>query len=127
MGIKNKLIENFDDEVVEDFIDHLEVMSGVMEPNILAIQRDSTKLAELFRIFHNIKSASGFLQLGSMNKVSHLAEEILEEAKDELIPADERLIEWLLLVSDQFGKWSDELSLNAPALSPIDKRILRLP
>ena len=127
MGIKSELIENFDDEIVEDFIDHLEVMSGVMEPNIMAISRDASKLAELFRIFHNIKSGSGFLQLSAMNKVAHLAEEILDEAKDDLIPADERLVQWLLLVSDQFGKWSDELSLNAPKLSPIDKRILQLP
>ena len=127
MGIKSELIENFDGEVVEDFIDHLEVMSGVMEPNILAVSKDASKLNELFRIFHNIKSASGFLQLSGMNKVAHLAEEILDEAKDDLIPADKSLIDWLLLVSDQFGKWSDELSLNAPGLSPIDRRILQLP
>ena len=127
MGVKSELIKNFDDEIVEDFIDHLDVMSGVMEPNILAMKSDSTKVNELFRIFHNIKSASGYLHLSAMNKVAHLSEEILDDVRNDLMQISDALIDWLIIVSDQFQKWSEELSFDAPQMSKIDKRILILP
>lgn len=127
MGVKSELIKNFDDEIVEDFIDHLDVMSGVMEPNILAMKSDCSKVNELFRIFHNIKSASGYLHLSAMNKVAHLSEEILDDVRNDLVQISDALIDWLIIVSDQFQKWSEELSFDAPQMSKIDKRILILP
>lgn len=127
MGVKSELINSFDGEIVEEFIDHLDVMSGVMEPIILAISRDKSKVNELFRIFHNIKSASAYLHLNRMNKVAHLTEEILDDVRDDLVEITPSLIDWLILVNDQFQKWSEELSFDAPALSNIDLRILNLP
>lgn len=127
MGVKSDLINNFDGEIVEDFIDHLDIMSGVMEPNILAIKQDPSKVNELFRIFHNIKSASGYLQIACMNKVAHLTEEILGDVRDEITSVTPELIDWLIVVNDQFQKWSEELSFDAPQLSKIDTRILQIP
>ena len=127
MGVKSDLTMKFDDEIVDDFIDHLDIMSGVMEPNILALKRDPSKVNELFRIYHNIKSASGFLQLSAMNKVAHLSEEILGDVREGLMEVDDTLIDWLIIVSDQFQKWSEELSFDAPTMSNIDTRILKLP
>ncbi len=127
MGIKSDLILNFDNEIVDDFIDHLDVMTGVMEINILSMQSDPSKVNELFRIFHNIKSASGFLQLHTMSKVANLAEEILDEVRDNLVEVTPQMVDWLIIVSDQFQKWSEELSFDAPQLSKIDTRILQLP
>jgi len=127
MGVKSELIKNYDGEIVEDFIDHLDVMSGVMEPNILAMKRDPSKVNELFRIFHNIKSASGYLSITAMNKVAHLTEEILDEVRNDQIQINDALVDWLIVISDQFQKWSEELSFDAPQMSKIDKRILNLP
>jgi len=127
MGVKSELIKNYDGEIVEDFIDHLDVMSGVMEPNILAMKSDPSKVNELFRIFHNIKSASGYLSITAMNKVAHLTEEILDEVRNDQIQIGDALIDWLIVVSDQFQKWSEELSFDAPQMTKIDKRILNLP
>jgi two-component system chemotaxis sensor kinase CheA len=127
MGVKSELIKNFDGEIVEEFIDHLDVMSGVMEPIILGISNDASKVNELFRIFHNIKSASGFLQISSMNKVAHLTEEILDDVRNGITQVSPQLIDWLIVVSDQFQKWSEELSFDAAEFSKIDTRILQLP
>jgi len=127
MGVKSELIKNYDDEIVEDFIDHLDVMSGVMELNILAMKSDPSKVNELFRIFHNIKSASGYLSITAMNKVAHLAEEILDEVRSNKIEISDALIDWLIIISDQFQRWSEELSFDAPQMSKIDRRILNLP
>jgi len=127
MGVKSELIKNYDGEIVEDFIDHLDVMSGVMEPNILAMKSDPSKVNELFRIFHNIKSASGYLSITAMNKVAHLTEEILDEVRNDQIQINDALVDWLIVISDQFQKWSEELSFDAPQMSKIDKRILNLP
>jgi two-component system chemotaxis sensor kinase CheA len=127
MGVKSELIKNFDGEIVEEFIDHLDVMSGVMEPIILGISSDASKVNELFRIFHNIKSASGFLQISAMNKVAHLTEEILDDVRNDVMQVSPKLVDWLIIVSDQFQKWSEELSFDAAEFSKIDTRILQLP
>ena len=127
MGIKSELIENYDYEIVEDFIDHLDIMSGVMEPNIMAMKNDPSKVNELFRIFHNIKSASGFLNISKLNKVAHLSEDILDRLRESGDQPSDELVDWMIVVSDQFQKWSEELSFDAQTLSAINKEILNIP
>lgn len=42
---------------------------------------DSGQLNEVFRCFHNIKGASGFLNLRDVQELAHIAESLMEEAR----------------------------------------------
>lgn len=130
MGITTHLRNEFDYDIVEEFLDHFQVMCLSMEPAIMHLSDAlyyKTNIEELFRIFHNIKSASGFLKLEAMHKVSALVEQILEEMRNTSGPATEESINWLLAVSDHFNQWGSDLEYDRNVLSPINPYILHLP
>lgn len=130
MGIVKHLQEEFDYEIVDEFLDHYEVMIQMMENAIMAlssVERYKDEVEELFRIFHNLKSASGFLHLDSMHKLSALVEQILEELRTRHEPAPQSTIDWLLAVSDQYAQWQDDLSHDKSSFTPVDYHILNLP
>ena len=84
-------------------------------------------VGDLFRIFHNIKSAAGFLKLDPIIKLSVLCEDIVEEARILKGPASEELIDWLLLVSDQFEKYRRDVEQNASFFSVLNPLIIKVP
>lgn len=66
MGIFSQMEMDFDLEIVEDFITHYGIMCESMEPLIISLSKPeeyAENIGELFRIFHNIKSAAGFVSL----------------------------------------------------------------
>ena len=61
MGVRRELEENFDYEIVDEFSEHFSMMTEIMEPLIVNLEKESAfneNVHELFRIFHNLKSAS---------------------------------------------------------------------
>ncbi len=129
MGIRNRLEREFDYDIVDEFLDHFDVMTEVMEPTIIALEdeeRRIEKINELFRLFHNIKSASSFLKIDRVHLLSELAEETMERLRDDPSAVSEDLIDWLLLVSDQFRAWYGEISSDGE-LEDIDPKILLVP
>ena len=69
MGIRSVLEANFDFEIIDEFLDHYAMMTEIMEPLMVDLgnaERHHRSIEELFRIFHNIKSASGYLQIEPM-------------------------------------------------------------
>ena len=69
-------------------------------------------LNELFRVFHNIKSASGYLKIEQMTRLATFVEEILEELRKINKPVNENVINWLLRISDMFASWRDDLKAD---------------
>ncbi|WP_457594191.1 Hpt domain-containing protein [Hydrogenimonas sp.] len=129
MGIRNRLERQFDYDIVDEFLDHLDVMTEVMEPTIIALENQEQredKINELFRIFHNIKSASSFLKIDRLHLLSELAEETMERLREDPSAVTEELIDWLLLVSDQFRAWYAEISSDGE-LEDINPKILLVP
>ncbi len=129
MGIRNRLERQFDYDIVDEFLDHLDVMTEVMEPTIIALEnreQREDKINELFRIFHNIKSASSFLKIDRLHLLSELAEETMERLREDPSAVTEELIDWLLLVSDQFRAWYAEISSDGE-LEDINPKILLVP
>ncbi|WP_456382930.1 Hpt domain-containing protein [Hydrogenimonas sp.] len=129
MGIRRRLEEEFDYDIVDEFLDHFDVMTEVMEPTVIALDNDllrREKIHELFRIFHNIKSATSFLKIDRIHLLAKLAEEVMERLRTEETDVDEKVIDWLLLVSDQMRAWSFQLSHDED-LENIDPKILKLP
>ncbi len=129
MGVRSRLEREFDYDIVDEFLDHFDVMTEVMEPAIISLENEEVreeKINELFRIFHNIKSASAFLKLDRIHLLSELAEETMERVREKPELVSEELIDWLLLVSDQFRSWYSEISSDGE-LEDIDPKILLVP
>ena len=89
--------------------------------------RYSGYIGELFRIFHNIKSAAGFMKLDPILKLTTLAEEICGEARDLQGPANDDFVDWLLLLSDQFNRYKNDIENDAEFFSPLDANIVKIP
>jgi two-component system chemotaxis sensor kinase CheA len=129
MGVRRELEENFDFEIVDEFLDHYAMMIEVMEGLIVDLgsdQRYERSLDELFRIFHNIKSASSFLRIEPMVRLSTFVEDALEQMRTYPGPAGDEVVNWLLEVNDTFQLWQDDLKLDNE-LSKIKFSLLKLP
>ena len=130
MGILTQLEVDFDIEIVEDFISHYAIMCENMEPLVIGLnkkERYHENIGELFRIFHNMKSAAGFLKLEPIIKLAVLCEDIVEEARLLEGPASEPFIDWLLLVSDQFERYRRDVEHDAAFFTVLNPLIIKVP
>lgn len=130
MGILAQLEVDFDIEIVEDFISHYAIMCENMEPLVIGlnkIERYEDNIGELFRIFHNMKSAAGFLKLDPIIKLATLCEDVAEEARILKGPASEEFIDWLLLVGDQFEKYRKDVERDAEYFTVLNPLIIKVP
>jgi two-component system chemotaxis sensor kinase CheA len=129
MGIKSDLDANFDYEIVDEFLDHYSMMVDSMEVMIIDLakpQMYKRSVDELFRVFHNIKSATNFLQIKPMAKLATFVEDALEEMRKREKPVGDDVINWLLEISDMFAVWHEDLQ-NDNELSKIKFSLLKLP
>ena len=130
MGILAQLEVDFDIEIVEDFITHYAIMCENMEPLVIGlnkVERYENNIGELFRIFHNMKSAAGFLKLEPIIKLATLCEDVAEEARTLKGPASEEFIDWLLLVGDQFEKYRRDVETDAEHFTVLNPLVIKVP
>ncbi|MBD3806188.1 chemotaxis protein CheA [Sulfuricurvum sp.] len=100
-----------------------------MEPLIVDLgnsNRYHRSIEELFRIFHNIKSASGYLQIEPMVRLSTFVEDALETLRFRDTVVNEETINWLISVSDMFMQWQEDFKMDNE-LSKIHFSLLILP
>jgi chemotaxis protein histidine kinase CheA len=129
MGIRSELEANFDFEIIDEFLDHYAMMVEVMEPLIIDLgieDRYHRSIEELFRIFHNIKSASGYLQIEPMARLSTFVEEALEQLRGRDKVVNEETVTWLISVADMFMQWQEDLKMDNE-LAKIHFSLLILP
>ena len=130
MGLFLQLEIDFDLEIVEDFISHYAIMCETMEPLIIGLEKKEnyeSNIGELFRIFHNLKSAAGFLKLEPIIKLATLCEDIAEEARILEGPATSDFVDWLLLVSDQFEKYRLNIEEDDEHFGMLEPLIIKIP
>ena len=130
MGILRSLEIDYSYDIVEEFLSHYSLMCDLMEPLIIGLARNdryNANINELFRIFHNIKSASSFMKLNPIFKLTTLAEEICGEARELQGPANDEFVDWLLLVSDQFEKYKNDIETDAEFFGVLDANIVKIP
>ena len=130
MGILKSLEIDYSYDIVEEFLSHYTLMCDLMEPLIINLARHDrygSNISELFRIFHNIKSAAGFMRLDPIIKLTTLAEEICGEARELQGPANDDFVDWLLLVSDQFEKYKNDIETDAEFFGVLDANIVKIP
>ncbi len=129
MGVRSDLDENFDFEIVDEFLDHYSMMVDSMEVMIIDLSKPNMyerSVNELFRVFHNIKSASGYLKIIPMNKLAAFVEDELETLRQKKPPISEETTNWLLNISDMFATWQDDLRQDNE-LSKIKYSLLKIP
>ncbi len=129
MGIRSDLDANFDYEIVDEFLDHYSMMIDSMEVMIIDLSKPNMykrSTDELFRVFHNIKSASGYLKIVPMNKLASFVEDALEELRKRDTPISKETVDWLLAISDMFAAWHDDLKLDNE-LTHVKFSLLKLP
>ncbi len=129
MGIRSTLEANFDFEIIDEFLDHYAMMSEIMESLIIDLgnsERYHRSIEELFRIFHNVKSASGYLQIQPMIRLSTFVEDALEQLRTRDKVVNEETITWLISVSDMFMQWHEDLKMDNE-LTKIHFSLLILP
>ncbi len=130
MGLYTQLEIDFDLDIVEDFINHYSIMCENLEPLIINLNKEDSfeaNIGELFRIFHNLKSAGGFLKLDPIIKLATLSEDVCEEARVLSGPASEDFIDWLLLISDQFNIYRLDIENDAEYFSMLNPLIIKVP
>lgn len=129
MGIRTDLENNFDFEIIDEFLDHYAMMIEIMEPLIIDLGHDDRygrSVEELFRIFHNIKSATSYLKVEPMIRLSTFVEDALEQLRLRDTSANEETISWLISVSDMFLQWQEDFKMDNE-LSKIHFSLLILP
>lgn len=110
MGLRKLLEETFDFEIIDEFLDHFSKVTDEIELLTLQLEKPEyyvRNVDELFRIFHNVKSATGFLHVDLINKFAISVEDVLEQMRKEEGPAPMWLVDWLLACDDQMGKWNE--------------------
>ena len=125
MKIQDYLYSEFDSSIVEEFLMMLDVMEDMLDLTIEKLYNDEEVLNDIFRMFHNLKSAASFLKIRKIYSFAHFVEDILEEAREKHKINDE-LIDWLFKVADQFHKWYKDINENEE-LSHINPQILKTP
>lgn len=129
MGIRSTLEANFDFEIIDEFLDHYAMMTEIMESLIIDLgnsDRYHRSIEELFRIFHNVKSASGYLQIEPMSRLSTFVEDALETLRTRDKVVNDETISWLISVSDMFMQWQEDFKMDNE-LSKIHFSLLILP
>jgi two-component system chemotaxis sensor kinase CheA len=129
MGIRSDLEDNFDFEIVDEFLDHYSMMVEIMESlvvDLANIDRYHRSIEELFRIFHNIKSAAGYLQMAPIVRLATLVEDALEQLRTRDQVVNDETITWLINVSDMFMQWQEDFKMDNE-LSKVHFSLLILP
>ena len=115
MGLLKQLEADYDLDIIEDYLTHFGVMTGLLDKLIVNLSRDDEFDAssyELNRIFHNIKTASEYLKLSPIVKLTTIVEDITNRLKSRRgagATASNELIDWLLLVADQMQGYLDDI------------------
>ncbi len=129
MGARSDLDSTFDYEIVDEFLDHYSMMVDSMDVMIIDLSKPNMyeqSIDELFRVFHNIKSASSYLKITQMAKLATFVEDALDNIRTKHSSVNEETINWLLEISDMFNAWKNDLKLDNE-LSHIKFSLLKLP
>lgn len=130
LGLLEKLELEFDFDLVDDFMTHFSIFCDGLEPLIISLlNQDKYKdnIAELFRMFHSMKSASGFLKISQFVNICSIVEDVLDEARKLNGPASDELVDWLLAICDEFFKYKRDFDNNNYYLSALNPKIIHIP
>ncbi len=112
-----------DNELLDLFTDRLQLDIPLIQEHVLYMQTDKDDAtAKLFRIFHNYKASSSYLNLDEFHKLVSHGENILNSLRTTNDHPTHFDIQWLNSSAVQLKTWREQL-LNNLELSPADKSL----
>ena len=114
MKIQDYLYSEFDSNIVEEFLMMLDIMEDTLDLTIERLYNDyEDAINDLFRMFHNLKSATGFLKIKRIHNFAHFVEDILDKAREKQ-------------QANQFHEWYGNIDRNEE-LAPLHTDIFKVP
>ena len=119
-------IKEEDKDLLGDFVlESLESL-GSIEVGLIDLEQDPTDVETIngiFRPFHTIKGVSSFLNLEKINKLSHSAENLLDNARNGKIQIDHTVIDIILESVDMLKQLIEKVQEALEAGTSFDNRI----
>jgi len=116
-----------DAPLVQDFINESREHIESAESALLALESDPTStetLNQIFRGFHTIKGMAGFLNLTAVNRLAHVAENLLDRARKGTLtmvgPAGNLAFAAIDMLKTMLKDLQTGLTQNTPVLPPTD-------
>ncbi|MDQ7033146.1 MAG: chemotaxis protein CheA [Desulfonauticus sp.] len=101
------------DELLKEFINETRELVENASQTFLEIDKDPDNLElinELFRVIHTIKGSSGIFEfLTPLNKAVHVAEDVLDRAREGELKLNSEIVDLYLDLLDQINEWLDEV------------------
>lgn len=116
--------------VVDNFMANLNKMCDNLEPLIISLSNQNTyfcNINEIYNIFYQINIESKNLNIIQFVNICNIVENVLNDAIDLIGPASDELIDWLLLVLDQFSLYNNDFLNNKTYLSSLNPKIIKIP
>jgi len=92
--------------------------------DLKSIETYETSVNSLFRVFHNYKSSTSYMELETIKELVVAVENTLESIRRDKGPAQSDIIEWLYKVNDQLIIWQEEMQENKQTFSKVAEGIL---
>jgi len=102
-----------DPGIVQDFLAESEELLQGMDQDMVSLEsksEDADLLNRIFRALHTIKGTSGFLGFDPIVKLSHRAEDVLNDLRRGSIKLNRRIIDALLQTRDQLSRMLADIS-----------------
>ena len=101
--------------LMEQFIQETRELMEDAAQGLLTLEKtpqDPDALGRVFRALHSTKGASGLFDLDPMTNMIHLAEDLLDRARDDQVVLTPEHVDVLLDVLDQVSHWIDALETD---------------
>ena len=129
MGAKRDLQASFDADIVYEFMDLLHKIDSEFEKSVHSLRDPdmfATEVNALFRMVHNLKSSSSYLNIDKISKISTVVEDFLSDLRENNRVCKKEYIDWLLIYANQIGDWAQDLEEDKD-LSKLNYKILNVP
>ena len=117
------VLTSFGEGHLRDFMEEAKDNISSLSENLLDLEKDpenESVIADLFRVFHNLKGNSGILAYAEVNKLTHEAETLLEMARNKTFRVTTRTIDLLLLVDDVLEALIMRIDITTGKVEPFD-------
>lgn len=111
-------MDEFEIELKKDFLTEAKDLLSNTEQSFLELEKDPTNktlIDAIFRFAHNLKGTSRAVGFGEIAELTHKAENLLLEIKQEKIIASDRVVSTLLIFNDKVREMIEGLSENLDA------------
>ncbi len=86
-------------ELLEFFLTEAEEHISMLEKGFLELEQNpsnTSNINELFRSAHTLKGSAALVKLGTLSKIAHKMEDVLEAARDSQLTINKDIVDWCL-------------------------------